>query len=312
MPSVYAIGETIYDIIFRNGQPVAARPGGSMLNSAVSLGRCGVKVEMITELGDDQVGKIVLDFLHENGVSTRFSGSVTGFKTPVSLAFLDEKGNASYSFYKKYPKKRLEITWPELERGDVVLFGSFYSLAKEIRPQLVAFLKKAGQDGAIIVYDPNIRRNHLAEIRGLMPEVEENISLSDIVRGSDEDFENLFGMKEGTDIFKMIKKSGCNNLVITRGIQGSEMHTAAGLVFHPAKEIETLSTIGAGDAFNAGIIFFIIKNNITVDELVNINQATCIELLDYGTNFAADVCGSLDNYISKETAERFHVENNYK
>jgi fructokinase len=298
MPTVYAIGETIYDIIFRNGQPVAARPGGSMLNSAVSLGRCGLKVEMITELGDDEVGRLVMDFLHANGVSTTFIAPVPGFKTPVSLAFLDEKGNASYSFYKKYPEKRLEINWPELKRGDVVLFGSFYSLAKEIRPQLVSFIRKSKKDGAMIIYDPNIRRNHLAEIHGLMREVEENISLADIVRGSDEDFENLFGLSEVHEIYAAIGKTGCRNLVVTRGTRGSEMHTTFGLVFHPAREIETVSTIGAGDAFNAGIIFSIIINKMTVDELVNINRASCIELLDYGTNFAADVCGSFDNYIS--------------
>ena len=42
MRKIYAIGETVFDIIFKNGQPQAAKPGGAMLNSAVSLGRMGL------------------------------------------------------------------------------------------------------------------------------------------------------------------------------------------------------------------------------------------------------------------------------
>jgi sugar/nucleoside kinase (ribokinase family) len=95
------------------GQP---GPGGSMLNTAVSLGRCGLEVEMITELGQDKIGQTVLEFLAENGVSTSFIQPADGFKTPIALAFLDEKGNAAYSFYIKYPENRLNLPWPEAKK----------------------------------------------------------------------------------------------------------------------------------------------------------------------------------------------------
>jgi fructokinase len=110
MPTVFTIGETILDIIFENGQPVAAKAGGSMLNSAVSLGRCGLQVEMLTELGEDKIGEMVKGFLNDNGVGTLFLKLAEGFKTPVSLAFLDEKGNAQYSFYKQYPGQQSVVT----------------------------------------------------------------------------------------------------------------------------------------------------------------------------------------------------------
>jgi fructokinase len=47
---VYCIGETVLDIIFRDDQVIAAKPGGSMLNTAVSLGRSGIPVEFISEI----------------------------------------------------------------------------------------------------------------------------------------------------------------------------------------------------------------------------------------------------------------------
>ena len=304
MPTIFTIGEAIYDIIFQNGRPTAAKPGGSMLNTAVSLGRCGLNVEMITEIGDDQVGGIVMDFLHENGVSTSFIQPVDGFKTPVSLAFLDKYGNARYSFYKNYPEDRLNLEWPLATRGDVVLFGSFYSLDKAVHAKIISFIKKSKANGATIIYDPNIRKNHLEEIKNLMHIVEENISLADIIRGSDEDFENLFGLKESEKVFHRIKSSGCRHLFYTQGAEGAEL-LSDGLRLHvPSGKIDVVSTIGAGDAFNAGIIFGIVNKGIVVDELVDISKETWSELIGFGINFASDVCQGFDNYISMELAQK--------
>ncbi|HNQ83649.1 MAG TPA: carbohydrate kinase [Bacteroidales bacterium] len=309
MNAIYAIGETVYDIIFRNDQPVAARPGGSMLNTAISLGRSGLKVEMITELGDDPVGKLVTAFLNDNGVSTSFIQPAGNYKTPVSLAFLDDSGDARYSFYKNIPEKRLNIGQAEAGKGDVVLFGSFYSLDAGIRHEIISFINKSKQNGALIFYDPNIRKNHLGEINKLMPSVEENISLADIIRGSDEDFFNLFGLDDQFEIAHKVIQSGCHHMVITRGKHGADYLSRDEAIHFPAIETKAVSTIGAGDAFNAGIIYAIIKNDIPGIELVNINSATWKTILRIGTIFAAEVCKSYDNYIGKDFASQMNEEN---
>jgi fructokinase len=303
MPTIFTLGETIFDIIFRQNQPVAAKPGGSMLNTAVSLGRCGLKVEMMTELGQDRVGRLVLDFLSENGVSTSFIKPTAGFKTPVSLAFLDEQGNAQYSFYKNYPEDRLNFIWPEASRGDVVLFGSFYSLDQAIRPKIISFIKKARQNGAIIIYDPNIRKNHLEEIRKLMHFVEENISLADIVRGSDEDFENLFGTNNPDEVFARIRENGNASLIMTRNKYGVDLLSSSLKIHVDVPEIQAVSTIGAGDAFNAGIIFGLFNKGVTVNDLVDINTELWTEMTGFGITFASEVCRSFDNYISIESGK---------
>jgi fructokinase len=71
--------------------------------------------------------------------------------------------------------------------------------------------------------------------------------------------------------------------------------------------VNVISTIGAGDSFNAGMVVNIIKNEITVDNLFNKSPDQWIDIMEYAVNFAADVCSSLDNYISRETAEKFNV-----
>jgi fructokinase len=310
MPSVCAIGETVYDIIFRNEQPVAAKAGGSMLNAAVSLGRCGVKVEMITELGNDRVGDIVLDFLHENRVATSCIHPVVGFKTPVSLAFLNENGDARYSFYKDYPAKRLKVKWPAAGEGDVILFGSFYSLDDRVRSGLIPFLEKAKANGALLVYDPNIRKNHLEEIRKLMPLVEENIALASLVRGSDEDFANLFGMSGGEEVFRILQGFGTKCLVLTRGPQGAELLTHKLRLQIPAREVQVVSTIGAGDSFNAGLIFGILQEQLSAADLLNAGEKSWKTILGLASDFAADATGSFDNYISLEMALKLRAVEN--
>jgi len=300
MNLVFAIGETVYDIIFDHDEPKAARAGGAMLNTAVSLGRKGLNVEMITELGNDRIGEMVLNFLRENGVSTSFTRPVKGFKTPVSLAFLDEQGNAHYSFYKNYPRERLNISWPSPASGDVVLFGSYYSLDPAVHSKIAGFIRSAKEAGALIVYDPNIRKNHLAEIRRLMPHLEENMALANIVRGSDEDFENLFGLNAGEMVFERLNQLSCKNLIYTCSDKGAEVFTEK-IRFHvPAKKTEVISTIGAGDSFNAGIIYGLVKKGLTCVDLSQISEGDWKEIINDGIEFAAEVCGSYENYIKRQ------------
>ncbi len=299
MPRIFTIGETIYDIIFSQGQPAAAKAGGSMLNSAVSLGRCGLPVEMISEIGDDHLGVTIRDFLNDNGVGTSFTQIMKGRKTPVALAFLDDHGNATYSFYKDYPAQRLRGEWPVPEKDDIVLFGSFYSLDAAIRDVLLGFLLESRENGAILIYDPNIRKNHISEIRKLMPRIGENISLAHLVRGSDEDFQNIFGLDDVNLVFNSIRSLGCPRLIVTKGKHGVEMITDGFRFEEAALPVEVISTIGAGDSFNAGLIHALAGLGTGAGQLDHLSVDSWQIIVREGIRFSAEVCASFDNYIAK-------------
>ena len=68
MSRVIGIGETVFDILFKNGQPVKAVPGGSVYNSIISLGRVGADALFISEVGDDRIGEMILSHLRDSGV----------------------------------------------------------------------------------------------------------------------------------------------------------------------------------------------------------------------------------------------------
>ena len=192
MRKVIGIGETVLDIIFRDEQPISAVPGGSTFNAVVSLGRSGVKCSMISETGNDRVGRNIIHFLEENGVDSSNINVYPESKSPLSLAFLNEKNDADYIFYKDHPNDRIDYIYPDIHPDDIVLFGSFFALNPVIRPQVFAFLNYARQHGAILYYDINFRSSHRHEVMKTTPNLLENLELADIVRGSEEDFDVLY------------------------------------------------------------------------------------------------------------------------
>ena len=163
MRKVIGIGETILDIIFRNEQPSAAVPGGSVFNGIVSLSRTGVPVCFISETGNDHVGNIILRFMRDNHISTDYVNVFPDGKSPVSLAFLDDNSDAEYIFYKDYPKQRLDVIYPKLEEDDIVVIGSYYALNPVLREKVLELLDQAREKKAIVYYDPNFRSSHKEE-----------------------------------------------------------------------------------------------------------------------------------------------------
>ena len=106
MRKVIGIGETVLDIIFRDDQPISALPGGSTFNAIISLGRAGVCTGFISETGNDHVGRLITNFLEKNGCSASSICIYPDSKSPLSLAFLNERNDADYVFYKQ--KRRID------------------------------------------------------------------------------------------------------------------------------------------------------------------------------------------------------------
>ena len=304
--NIYAIGETVYDIIFRNGQPVAARAGGSMLNSVVSMGKAGLPVHFISEYAADDIGNSIDSFLIGNGVSTRYVYRFADGKTSISIAMLNERNDASYSFYKQLPSQRLNSELPVVNANDIVLFGSFFSISKEVRHRVGAFLHQAHQAGATLIYDPNFRKAHLHELDEMMPLLLENMSLASIVRGSNEDFEMIFNVKSQQEAYEQVSKY-CTNLIVTANSSGVSLFTPSTCLHCNVDAIQPISTIGAGDNFNAGFITGLFKNDFSVRNFAMLSASDWTALIQLGISFSADVCMSYDNYISDSLAKTLKV-----
>jgi len=301
MRKIYGIGETVLDIIFKDGQPQAAKAGGSVLNSMVSMGRMGLPASFISEYGADDVGKLIDDFLKLNGVDSSFVHRYTQGSTALALAFLDERNDAHYTFYKDYPGKRLDIEFPAIEAEDIIQCGSFYAIWPEIREKFKTFISGAYNKGALVLYDPNFRKSHVSELGQLKPLIVENMSFSGIVRGSDEDFRNIFSANSADEAWEEVRNF-CSCLVYTANAEGVFVRTPGFSGVFPVKSITPVSTIGAGDNFNAGIITSIHRRNIRREQLEKLGGREWSGVIETAVAFATHVCLSYENYISPEFA----------
>jgi fructokinase len=302
MRKVIGVGETILDILFKNNQPQVALPGGSVFNGFVSLGRLGVPLIFVSELGNDKVGEIIHCFMEDNHISTDYVNCFPDGKSPISLAFLNEDHNAEYIFYKDYPNQRLEVPLPPIEESDIFIFGSYYALNPALRERMLELLKYARDRKAIIYYDLNFRNAHAHEVVKLRPAIIENFEYADIIRGSGEDFFNLFGIRDMERIYKEYIKFYCPRFIGTQGPDEIVLFTETLSARFEAPPLIPVSTIGAGDNFNAGVIYGLLKYNIRYDDLLGIEQDKWEKIIRCGIDLASESCLSSNNYISKEFA----------
>ena len=285
---VIGIGETVLDILFKDDQPMKAVPGGSTFNSIVSLGRAGVPCVMVTEVGGDHVGDLICNYLNDNGVSSEFVCRHEQVKSHISLAFLDEHNDAQYVFYKDHASVSLDGKLPEMDKDDVVLFGSFFAINPAIRPVVGGLLRAAREAGAWLYYDVNFRKPHIPDLPNVMSNIEENMRLSDVVRGSMDDFNYLYGLQDGEAIYERVSRY-CRTLILTDGARSIRIYSPEGCETYPVQAIETVSTVGAGDNFNAGYIYAMMQGKH--------DQASRIEMAQ---RWSQDVCRQMGNNISDD------------
>lgn len=327
MARIIGIGETVLDILFKNDQPQAAIPGGSTFNSIISLGRAGMDCYIVTETGDDHIGDLTCNYLQRNGVRDTFVSRQQGMKSHLSLAFLNQQNDAQYVFYKDHASVRMQARELHCQPDDALLFGSFFSINPAIRPAVKTMLQEAHDAGATLYYDINFRKPHIADLPQVYDAIMENMALSSIVRASTEDLLTLFGtdhcplwqQENGLQLAKTLCIADLGSAdaaiveqAVSRLYQGLIRHycqrfictTGSGAVYlctpqfyqtFTVNRIPTVSTVGAGDNFNAGFLYGLVKNGLNISELTEHDWATCIEM---GKRFAQDVCQSYENSIS--------------
>ena len=266
---------------------------------------------MLTDAGRDRIGDQVVSFLSDNGVCADYVQRFAHGQSPVSLAFLDEANNAQYMFYRDCKVDRQDINIPDLHADDIVLIGSYYALDPAVRQQVVALLDQARAAGAIIYYDINFRPSHRTDVMKVTPNLLDNLDYADIVRGSVDDFEVLYRKQDPETIYKAEISFYCKRFICTRGAQPAVVLADGGVVGeYPVDTTDTVSTIGAGDNFNAGFIYGLLRQGITRDHLDRgLTQQQWDGLIADALAFAAESCKSIYNYISVDFGNNKQLPN---
>ncbi|MDX2814872.1 carbohydrate kinase [Streptomyces sp. PA03-5A] len=249
-PATLVAGEALTDVVVGPDGTRQAHPGGSPANTALGLARLGHPVTLATRIGRDAHGDALVERLVEGSVAL-LPGSVVDAPTSTARAELDGSGSAAYRF---------DITWDLPPVGSLGVPGHLHtgSIATALEPgagRLLALVAAVRRRGHTVSYDPNLRPALLGPPETERPRVERLVALADVVKASEEDLGWLHPGRDPGDVAADWARRGPRLVVLTRGAGGAEAHWAPGGRHRvPAHRVEVVDTIGAGDAFMAGLL----------------------------------------------------------
>lgn len=248
MTDFLVIGESVVDVVRSPGRPDVPHPGGSPANVAYGLALLGRRATLLTQLGQDEAGRLIGGRLASAGVELLADGQ-RGVATPTAVVTLDRHGAASYDF---------DIGWT-LRPVDVpagVRHVHLGSIGAALAPGAAAALDVAARlrGSATVSYDPNMRPALLGARAEVVDQVERCVAVSDLVKASDEDLEWLYPGEPAGDVARRWLELGPVAVFVTLGADGAVAFGPAGQVTRAPVRVEVADTVGAGDAFMSALL----------------------------------------------------------
>jgi fructokinase len=293
---ILTCGDALIDFV-----PVAAadgheavRPmvGGSCLNVAVGLARLGVATGFVGGISTDMFGRMIADHALASAVDLRYA---TRSDRQTTLAFVRMvAGESQYAFYDAETASR-EWTYQRdripFETIDAVHIGSTTLVNDKGATETAAMVADA-RPSATISLDPNCRPNLVEDKKPYLDRMRMFTDVADIIRMSDVDFDYLYGEQTYADQVDSLFARGCSLFVITRGIKGAQAwHPKAGAIQVGAPAIKVVDTIGAGDSFQAALLFALHKQNrLSRARLKEISADEVRRALSFACSCAALTC----------------------
>jgi len=288
------VGEILLDLIEHPVGRTVAHPGGSTANVAIALARLGRSVNLLTQLSDDQHGDLLRAHLRDNGVNLAPGSLLDCPRTSTARTTLTADGHANYTFDIEWQRfTGLAAGW--LDRTvDCVHTGS---LAAMLPPGAddVATLMHAARQTSMISYDPNCRPSLIDDPRSARDRVETLVATSDIVKTSLDDLAWLYPQRPYQDVGHDWVDRGVGIAVVTLGGDGAWACTRYRETRVAAYPIRVVDTVGAGDAFTAGLLTALSRTDLLGaarrEALHPIDDATLVHVLSFASRVAAMTCG---------------------
>lgn len=257
------IGEGLVDVVQRSSG-IEAHVGGSPLNVAVGLARLGHPVQFIGRYGRDAYGDSVAAHLRASSVMLPLAPD--GLPTSVATALVDDDGAATYTFDLAWELPGLAERLPFMLQGSTLLHtGSIATMLAPGAADVLAAVEHA-HPASTISFDPNCRPSIITDPDYARRQAEKFVTLSDIVKASDEDLAWLYpGVDPLESARRWLKLGGAEGpavVVVTRGAAGPWGITAAGEAEFAAPRVEVADTVGAGDSFMAALLSGVVDRGL--------------------------------------------------
>ena len=244
---IAVLGEALVDLLPTERPGIyRARSGGSPANVALGLGRLGEKVLFYGGLARDEWGRWIGDRLREAGVLAQ--GPFTDAPTPIARVEMSAAGEADYHFYLRGTAFEA-APWPEVDVGVAALHAG--SLAAALEPAAGEVWSRIEAADAFVSFDPNVRP-------GLTPDSFREVFWNrlehfDLLKLSNADLDWLAAGEDRAAALARLRRR-VPWVVLTLGAAGAVGFYGRHEVHAPAPAVRVVDTVGAGDAFAAGLL----------------------------------------------------------
>lgn len=295
---ILCCGEALIDMLPRRlagGEDVYLPvPGGAAFNTAIALGRLGQDVGLLSGVSTDMFGRQILSHLHESMVDTT---NVVASDRPTTLAFVRlHEGIAEYSFFDENSAgKQLHADHlPEPAKpADALLFGGI-SLISEPCGTAYEALALRFSSRAVIMLDPNIRPGFVSDEAAYRDRLKRLLRVGAIIKVSDEDLAWLAPGQSFDSVASRWISDGAALVVLTRGAAGCRARTASLDVEMAADQVAVVDSVGAGDAFNAGLLAALRRTGyLSIDKIAGLDRNALSDALGFASNVAARTLGRI-------------------
>ena len=246
---IACFGEVLFDVF-----PTHRKIGGAPLNVGLRMASLGIDTQIISRIGQDEIGKELLDFVKQNGVSTDSIQVDNTFATGEVLVKLDEKGSASYTINYPVAWDKIEAT-PEAQNAianaDALVFGSLVCRDNTSYQSLLSLLNSAKYK----IFDVNLRAPFYT--KELLTDL---MNKADFIKFNDDELYEIseylgspFHSLEQNIQF-IAEKTNTNHICVTKGSHGAVLLYNNQLFYNSGYKITVADTVGAGDSFLAGLL----------------------------------------------------------
>jgi fructokinase len=247
--SIICFGEVLWDVL-----PAGAKPGGAPMNVAIHLKQQGLNPWLVSRTGHDDEGEKLRQFLSDAGINLRYIQHDSSLPTSKVLVHLDKNKNAAYEICEPVAWDNIQLT-DDLHKlaadAGLLVFGSLAARNETTRTTLLQLLKDTA---AVKFLDVNLRPPY--DERGW---VETLLNIADFIKLNDDELSRIAGWNNRTGseaelAMWLSEQYNCPLVCVTRGAKGALLLYEKQLFQHPGFKVEAVDTVGAGDAFLAGLI----------------------------------------------------------
>jgi fructokinase len=296
MSEVAVIGEGVADAFPAPGGgrgllDLRVRPGGSPVNTAVALSRLGTPTRFLGRLAAGPFGDLLRGHLSESRVD--ITGCVDAAeRATLAIAAVDRLGQASYEFY---ADGTADWQWTAGELSARTPWGvscthaGSLALVRTPGGPLIEELLERMRPNSTVSIDPNLRP-HLVDPAACRARLKRWTGLADIFRLSDEDLAHLCPGATPDQVCDEWHARGVRLVVITLGADGAVGSLEGTRIEVPAVRIEPVDTVGAGDAFTAGLLHWLHRHGHLGGRLTGVTAGDVRAAMDFAVRVAALTC----------------------